>query len=258
MTAYAALLKRANTSQTFIKTISNTTQTRAKVVEFSGVSKAFGDRLLVEGLTFSVPPGAVVGIIGGNGAGKSTTFKMIMGQEAPDAGTIELGDTVVPMYVDQARDALDANKTVRSAGCLSWSVSVAVGVVVCAARIAPVAAPRRCGLGAAALMCDQNQRARTDTSTLLFSKHPQPTTLKHNQKVYDAIADGADEIDLNGRSVPARAYCSWYNFKGADQSKKVGDLSGGERNRLHLARVLRQSGNLLLLDEVRGGGVREA
>ena len=96
------------------------TNTRAKVVEFSGVSKAFGDRLLVEGLTFSVPPGAVVGIIGGNGAGKSTTFKMIMGQEAPDSGTIELGDTVVPMYVDQARDALDANKTVRC----SWRVCV--------------------------------------------------------------------------------------------------------------------------------------
>ncbi|KIY94764.1 putative ABC transporter ATP-binding protein [Monoraphidium neglectum] len=149
-----------------------------KVVEAKGLSKAFGDRLLVDGLSFSIPPGAVVGIVGGNGAGKTTLFRMIMGQDTPDSGELELGDTVVPMYVDQSRDDLDASKT-----------------------------------------------------------------------VYDAIADGSDEIDLNGRTVNARAYCGWYNFKGADQSKRVGDLSGGERNRLQLARVLRQSGNLLLLDE---------
>ncbi|KAI8464117.1 MAG: ABC family transporter [Monoraphidium minutum] len=149
-----------------------------KVVEAKGLSKAFGERLLVDGLDFSVPPGSVVGIVGGNGAGKSTLFRMIMGQITPDGGTLELGDTVVPMYVDQSRDELDPKQT-----------------------------------------------------------------------VYDAIAGGAEEVDLNGRSVNARAYCGWYNFKGADQSKRVGDLSGGERNRLQLARVLRQSGNLLLLDE---------
>eukprot|EP00775_Hariotina_reticulata_P003964 gene3964-4217_t len=128
--------------------------------------------------SITIPVGAVVGIIGGNGAGKSTLFKMIMGQEAPDAGQLELGETVRPMYVDQSREALDANKT-----------------------------------------------------------------------VYDTISNGFDEVDLNGRSISARAYCSWYNFKSADQQKKVGVLSGGERNRLQLACVLRQSGNLLLLDE---------
>eukprot|EP00879_Flechtneria_rotunda_P017442 GHRR01018279.1.p1 GENE.GHRR01018279.1~~GHRR01018279.1.p1 ORF type:complete len:460 (+),score=165.88 GHRR01018279.1:628-2007(+) len=149
-----------------------------KVLEIQGVCKGYGDRLLVDNMTLSVPPGGVVGIIGGNGAGKSTLFRMIMGQEQPDAGRLELGDTVVPMYVDQSREALDANKT-----------------------------------------------------------------------VYEAISNGHDEVDLNGRSINARAYCSWYNFKSADQQKKVGVLSGGERNRLQLASVLKQSGNLLLLDE---------
>lgn len=149
-----------------------------KVVEVSGLSKGFGDRLLVEGASFSVPPGAVVGIVGGNGAGKSTLFRMIMGQEAPDGGQLDVGETVVPMYVDQSRDALDGDKT-----------------------------------------------------------------------VYETISGGSDEVDLNGRTVNARAYCSWYNFKSGDQQKKVGVLSGGERNRLHLACVLKQSGNLLLLDE---------
>lgn len=148
-----------------------------KVLEFNGVSKAFGDRLLLDNVSFSVPPGAVVGIVGGNGAGKSTLFRCIMGEQQPDSGSIELGETVVPMYVSQDR-LLDSDKT-----------------------------------------------------------------------VYEAIAGGADEVDLNGRRVNARAYCGWYNFAGSDQQKKVSVLSGGERNRLQLASVLRQSGNLLLLDE---------
>ncbi len=134
--------------------------------------------MLVDDLNFSIPPGAVVGIIGGNGAGKSTLFRMIMGQDKPDKGELRLGDTVVPMYVDQSRELLNADKT-----------------------------------------------------------------------VYDEIAEGAEEVDLNGRKVPTRAYCGWYNFKGTDQGKKVGMLSGGERNRLHLAKTLKQSGNLMLLDE---------
>jgi sulfate-transporting ATPase len=148
------------------------------VVEAEGLTKSFGDRMLLDGATFSVPPGAVVGIIGGNGAGKSTLFRMIMNQDTPDSGSIKIGDTVVPMYVDQSRDALNPDRT-----------------------------------------------------------------------LYDEIADGAEEVDLNGRKVTARAYCSWYNFKGNDQAKTVGMLSGGERNRLHLAKTLKQSGNLLLLDE---------
>ncbi|KAF5834105.1 P-loop containing nucleoside triphosphate hydrolase protein [Dunaliella salina] len=150
----------------------------SKVIEAKGITKAFGDRLLVDDLNFSVPPGSVVGIIGGNGAGKSTLFKIIMGQEKPEKGELEIGETVVPMYVDQSRDALDPNRT-----------------------------------------------------------------------VYEEIAEGSDEVDLNGRKVNTRAYCSWYNFKSTDQNKKVGMLSGGERNRLHLAKTLKQSGNLLLLDE---------
>eukprot|EP00798_Chlamydomonas_sp_ICE-L_P003246 gene3246-13269_t len=119
------------------------------------------------------------GIIGGNRAGKSTLLKMIMGMETPDKGMLKMGETTVPMYVDQSREALDADKT-----------------------------------------------------------------------VYDVIADGAEEIDLNGRKVNTHAYCSWYNFRSGDQQKKVSMLSGGERNRLHLAKTLKQSGNLLLLDEV--------
>ncbi|CAG9467483.1 unnamed protein product [Pedinophyceae sp. YPF-701] len=148
------------------------------VLEVKGVAKSFGDRLLYDELTATIPPGAVVGIVGANGAGKSTFFRMVMGEEKPDAGEIALGQTVVPMYAEQGRGSLLPDKTVA-----------------------------------------------------------------------DAVADGADEIELNGQKVAARAYCSWYNFKGADQQKKVGDLSGGERNRLQLARVLRENGNLLLLDE---------
>ncbi|KAG2434937.1 hypothetical protein HYH02_012134 [Chlamydomonas schloesseri] len=148
------------------------------VLEVESLKKSFEDRLLIDEANFSIPPGACVGIIGGNGAGKSTLFRMIMKQQTPDGGALRLGDTVVPMYVDQSRDSLAADKT-----------------------------------------------------------------------VYEEIADGKDEVDLGGRLINARAYCSWYNFKGGDQQKKVGSLSGGERNRLHLAKTLKQAGNLLLLDE---------
>jgi len=179
---YDDLVSQANqyvkTSQVDSITIPVGPRLGSKVIEAKGIAKAFGDRLLVDDLNFSVPPGSVVGIIGGNGAGKSTLFKIIMGQEKPEKGELEIGETVVPMYVDQSRDALDPNRT-----------------------------------------------------------------------VYDEIAEGNDEVDLNGRKVNTRAYCSWYNFKSTDQSKKVGMLSGGERNRLHLAKTLKQSGNLLLLDE---------
>ncbi|GLC42782.1 hypothetical protein PLESTB_001417500 [Pleodorina starrii] len=148
------------------------------VLEVDALRKSFEERLLIDDASFSIPPGAVVGIIGGNGAGKSTLFRMIMKQQTPDGGQLRLGDTVVPMYVDQSREALAADRT-----------------------------------------------------------------------VYEEIADGKDEVDLGGRLINARAYCSWYNFKGGDQQKKVGSLSGGERNRLHLAKTLKQAGNLLLLDE---------
>ncbi|MBX6364921.1 MAG: energy-dependent translational throttle protein EttA [Gemmatimonadetes bacterium] len=148
------------------------------VVVAAGVSKAFGDKLLFEGLSFRLPPGGIVGVIGPNGAGKTTLFRMIVGQEQPDAGTLKLGQTVQLAYVDQSRDALDPNKT-----------------------------------------------------------------------VYDEISGGDDEIDVGKAKVNSRAYCSWFGFKGADQQKKIGVLSGGERNRVHLAKVLRAGGNLILLDE---------
>jgi sulfate-transporting ATPase len=149
-----------------------------KVIEFKGVSKAFGDRLLIDDLSFSVPPGAIVGIIGPNGAGKSTFFRMITGQEKPDAGEIEIGQTVKLAYVDQSRDALDGGKT-----------------------------------------------------------------------VFDEIAQGRDILAVGRFETPARAYLGRFNFKGGDQQKVVGKLSGGERGRLHLAKTLIAGGNVLLLDE---------
>jgi ATP-binding cassette ChvD family protein len=149
------------------------------VVEVAGLSKAFGDRLLIDGLSFKLPPGGIVGIIGPNGAGKTTLFKMITGLEKPDAGTIRLGETVKVSYVDQSRSHLDDKKT-----------------------------------------------------------------------VWEEISGGNDQILLGGKKeMPSRAYCGWFNFKGADQQKKVGLLSGGERNRVHLAKLLKEGGNLLLLDE---------
>ncbi|MEP5732172.1 MAG: energy-dependent translational throttle protein EttA [Sulfitobacter sp.] len=149
-----------------------------KVIEVAGLSKAMGDKLLVEGLDFDLPPGGIVGVIGPNGAGKSTLFKMLTGQEKPDAGSIEYGDTVDLSYVDQSRDDL----------------------------------------------------AATDT-------------------VWEAITGGAELIKLGDAEVNSRAYCSSFNFKGGDQQKKVGNLSGGERNRVHMARLLKEGGNVLLLDE---------
>ena len=149
-----------------------------KVIDINGLSKHMGDKLLMENLTFSIPPGAIVGVIGPNGAGKSPLFKMITGQETPDAGTVEIGDTVQMSYVDQSRDDLDP---------------------------------------------DNN--------------------------VWEAISGGAELIQLGDAEVNSRAYCSSFNFKGGDQQKKVGLLSGGERNRVHMARLLKSGGNVLLLDE---------
>ena len=149
-----------------------------KVIEVSGLTKAMGDKLLVENLDFSLPPGGIVGVIGPNGAGKSTLFKMLTGQEKPDAGTVEIGDTVELSYVDQSRDDLNP---------------------------------------------DDN--------------------------VWEAISGGAELIKLGDAEVNSRAYCSSFNFKGGDQQKTVGLLSGGERNRVHMARLLKSGGNVLLLDE---------
>ncbi len=149
-----------------------------KVIDVSGLKKHMGDKQLIDGLDFSLPPGGIVGVIGPNGAGKSTLFKMLTGQEKPDAGEIEFGDTVELSYVDQSRDDLNA---------------------------------------------DDN--------------------------VWQAISGGAELIALGNAEVNSRAYCSSFNFKGGDQQKKVGLLSGGERNRVHMARLLKEGGNVLLLDE---------
>ncbi|MBV9472777.1 MAG: energy-dependent translational throttle protein EttA [Solirubrobacterales bacterium] len=148
------------------------------VVEADGVRKAYGDRLLIDGLSFSLPPAGIVGVIGPNGAGKTTLLRLITGQEQPDAGTLRLGDTVALAYVDQSRDALDDERT-----------------------------------------------------------------------VWEEISGGQDQIQLGERTVNSRAYVAGFNFRGTDQQKKVGKLSGGERNRLHLAKLLRSGGNLRLRDE---------
>jgi sulfate-transporting ATPase len=148
------------------------------VIRAEHLQKAFGDRLLVDDLTFDVPAGAIVGIIGANGAGKTTLFRMVTGQETPDAGSLEVGSTVQLSYVDQSREALDGNKT-----------------------------------------------------------------------VFDEVTGGADILNFGRAEVNSRAYLSWFNFRGPDQQKKVGVLSGGERNRLHLAKLLKDGGNVLLLDE---------
>ena len=149
------------------------------VVEATGLTKGYGDRLLIDGLEFTLPRGGIVGVIGPNGAGKTTLFRLITGQEQPDAGTLRLGDTVVPAYVDQSRESLQGDRT-----------------------------------------------------------------------LWEEISDGGNDVVLVGkREVNSRAYAASFNFKGPDQQKKVRDLSGGERNRLHLAKLLKSGGNLLLLDE---------
>ena len=150
----------------------------ANVIEADGLKKAYGDKLLIDGLDFKLPAGGIVGVIGPNGAGKTTLFRMITGQETPDAGTIAVGETVKLGYVDQSRDTLDPNKS-----------------------------------------------------------------------VWEEISGGNDMIYLGKREINSRAYCSAFNFKGGDQQKKVGVLSGGERNRVHLAKILKSGANVLLLDE---------
>ena len=148
------------------------------VIEANGLKKGYGDRLLFDDLSFNLPPGGIVDIIGPNGAGKSTLFRIITGQEQPDAGELRIGPTVQLAYVDQSRDALDDSKT-----------------------------------------------------------------------VWEEISDGQDIIRVGSFEMPSRAYVSRFNFRGPDQQKRVGDLSGGERNRVHLAKLLRSGGNVLLLDE---------
>jgi len=148
------------------------------VIEIEGLRKGYGDRLLMDDLSFKVPPGAIVGVIGPNGAGKTTLFKMLSGQEEPDAGEIRIGETVELAYVDQSRQTLDGNKT-----------------------------------------------------------------------VWEEISNGDDLIRIGSYETPSRAYVGRFNFRGPQQQQKIGQLSGGERNRVHLAKVLRAGGNLLMLDE---------
>jgi sulfate-transporting ATPase len=148
------------------------------VIEAEALKKAFGDRLLVEGLSFRLPRAGIVGVIGPNGAGKTTLFKMLVGQEKPDGGSLKVGETVKIAYVDQSRASLGADHS-----------------------------------------------------------------------VWQEISDGQEKIALGKREVASRAYCTWFGFKGSDQQKRVGSLSGGERNRVHLAKLLKEGGNLLLLDE---------
>jgi energy-dependent translational throttle protein EttA len=148
------------------------------VVVADGVSKGFGDNLLIDNLSFRLPRGGIVGIVGPNGAGKTTLFRMVTGQEQPDSGSLKVGSTVELAYVDQSRDSLDGEKT-----------------------------------------------------------------------AYQEISGGQETIRLGRSEVNARAYCSWFGFKGSDQQKKVKVLSGGERNRVHMAKTLQKGGNLILLDE---------
>ena len=148
------------------------------VVVADHLTKGYGDRVLIDDLSLSIPRGAIVGVIGPNGAGKTTLVRMILGQEKPDRGTIRVGDTVVPSYVDQSRDALDGKKT-----------------------------------------------------------------------VWEEISEGADMLTLGKRQLNSRSYVASFNLKGADQQKRIAELSGGERNRVHLAKLLKKGGNLLLLDE---------
>src|SRR5271166_6213241 len=177
---YEDLLKKANekgptTAQIVIPVAERLGQ---NVIDFTGLTKGYGDKLLIDDLTFKLPPGGIVGVIGPNGAGKTTLFRMITGPEKPDKGTITVGDSVKLGYVDQSRDTLDGKKS-----------------------------------------------------------------------VWEEISGGLDMLQLGKREVNSRGYCAAFNFKGADQQKKVGSLSGGERNRVHLAKMLKSGANVLLLDE---------
>jgi ATP-binding cassette ChvD family protein len=181
ITAYDALVAAAadNRPATGARIhIPMTKRLGTRVVVAKGLTKGYGENLLIDGLDFELPPGGIVGVIGANGAGKTTTFKMIIGTESPDAGSIELGDSVDLAYVDQSRDSLDPNKS-----------------------------------------------------------------------VWEEISGGHDLIHIDGRDVNSRAYVSAFNFSGSNQQQKVGTLSGGERNRVHLAKLLKTGGNLILLDE---------
>jgi energy-dependent translational throttle protein EttA len=177
---YDELLKIANAKVNTVAQITIPVAERLgqNVVDFDHLKKGYGDNLLIDDLSFKLPPGGIVGVIGANGAGKTTLFRMITGQDKPDAGTIKIGESVHLGYVDQSRDALDGKKN-----------------------------------------------------------------------VWEEISNGQDIILVGKREVNSRAYVSLFNFKGADQQKKVGTLSGGERNRVHLAKMLRTGANLLLLDE---------
>jgi ATP-binding cassette ChvD family protein len=169
------VLERASSAQIIIP---NGERLGSKVIEVEGLKKHMGDKLLIENLSFTIPPGAIVGVIGPNGAGKSTLFRMLSGQEQPDEGAIVLGNTVQLSYVDQSRDALDPQKN-----------------------------------------------------------------------VWEEISGGSEVIQLGDMTMNSRVYTGAFNFKGTDQQKKVGLLSGGERNRVHMAKLLRSGGNVLLLDE---------
>ena len=177
---YEELLKKAGEKQTQTAQIVIPVAERLgqNVVDFTDLTKGFGDNLLIDDLTFKLPAGGIVGIIGPNGAGKTTLFRMITAQDKPDKGTIKIGESVHLGYVDQSRDSLDGKKT-----------------------------------------------------------------------VWEEISGGLDQLMLGKREVNSRGYCSAFNFKGADQQKKVGQLSGGERNRVHLAKMLKSGANVLLLDE---------
>ena len=182
LTAYESLLAEANDAKGQAReleiAIPPGPRLGDQVIEVRSLRKGYGDRLLLEDLTFSLPRAGIVGIIGPNGAGKTTLFRMLVGQESPDAGSIEIGDTVAMSYVDQSRDALRPDRT-----------------------------------------------------------------------VFEEITDGVEAVKSGTREIPARAYVSSFNFRGSDHQKLVGTLSGGERNRVHLAKLLQSNGNVLLLDE---------